>query len=87
MAKRKSTGLTNRDLGISGGSGKGSASRVKSSAKYAKNYGSINWGPKAPVAPTWSEMIKGGTFPKNAGETITTVNKHNRTVDNDYSGI
>jgi len=79
MAKRKSTGLTNRDLGISGGSGKGSASRVKSSAKYAKNYGSINWGPKS--------TINAGVFPKCAGETITTVNKHNRTVDNDYSGI
>lgn len=49
-SRRKSTGLTNRDLGISGGSGKGSATRVRSSEKFAKNYASINWGPKPQAA-------------------------------------
>jgi hypothetical protein len=78
-SRRKSTGLTNRDLGIGGGSGKGSATRVKSSEKYAKNYASINWGRK-PVAEFICGIdlanINSGVFPKNAGETVRYVTKH-----------
>jgi len=74
-SRRKSTGLTNRDLGIGGGSGKGSATRVKSSEKYAKNYSSINWGPKAPKADkfqtfedatvdAWNRCLSKNCFPE-----------------------